>query len=59
MALLNMNSPMTDQSEKRCPVCLKNLNVIKPKLIIERDGIMYCCSHCLVLSEKKSSDKFN
>lgn len=54
-----MNSPMTDQSEKRCPVCLKNLNVIKPKLIIERDGIMYCCSHCLVLSEKKSSDKFN
>jgi hypothetical protein len=48
-----MKSPIIADNLKRCPVCQKNLLVLKQRHIVEKDGIKYCNAHCLESVEKK------
>ena len=41
-------------SIERCPVCKKNLNVIKQKYIVEYEGQRFCSEACAELWEQNN-----
>lgn len=48
-----MNSVEENNEIIRCPICGKNLSLVKSKYIIEEDGVYYCSELCRMLAKKE------
>ncbi len=47
-----MSDVVKDKAIIRCPVCQKDLTVVTPKSLYEKDGVMYCSELCYLISKK-------